>query len=71
MVVTVLAKEIRALPWTEKQKLLQILDREEARPVRVAARRDREMDRGVGRVVPVKKFFQAVRARLCEASPVG
>ena len=64
MGVAVLAKEIRALPWMEKQKLLQILDREEARQVRVAARRDREMDRGVGRSVPVKKFFQAVRARL-------
>jgi len=64
MGVAVLAKEIRALPWMEKQKLLQILDREEARQVRVAVRRDQEMDRGVGRSVPVKKFFQAVRARL-------
>jgi len=64
MGVAVLAKEIRALPWMQRQRLLQILDREEAQQVRIAARRNREMDRGIGRTVPVKKFFQAVRARL-------
>ncbi|NCY22735.1 hypothetical protein EBX31_12375 [bacterium] len=64
MGVAILAKEIRALSWPERQKLLQILDREESRQVGVAARRDREMDRGAGRTIPVKKFFHAVRARL-------
>ena len=64
MGVAVLAKEIRALPWTERQKLLQILDREEIRQLGVAARRDREMDRGISRAIPVTKFFRAVWARL-------
>ena len=64
MGVAVLAKEIRALPWMQRQRLLQILDREEVRQVGIAAKRDREMDRGIGRTVPVKKFFQSVRARL-------
>ena len=64
MGVAVLAKEIRALPWAQRQKLLQILDREEILQVGVAATLDREMDRGIGRAIPVTKFFRAVRARL-------
>jgi hypothetical protein len=63
MGIAVLAREIRALPWNQRQKLLQILDRVEKKQVDEAVRRDCEMNLGTAKGVPVRKFFQGVRAR--------